>query len=260
MSYRPHKHKATIILLLLFFFSSTLHASLPRETTVPFAPGEKLKYALRWGNIPAGELNLEIHPIAEVNGAPSYHFVMTAKSNSTVDLFCKIRDRIDAFADIGMTRSVHYQKQENGSRGNRREEVVFDWAKGHAQFSDTSNTHAPIKLQPGSFDPLSAFYYTRMAISNDNPQIQRPVTNGKKSFMGNARVVGRESIILKNGKQYDTLILQPQMGLFGGVFKDSEGASLQVWVTADEKRIPVQIKAKVKVGHFIGELVSAEGV
>ncbi|MGD8845590.1 MAG: DUF3108 domain-containing protein, partial [Desulfobacteraceae bacterium] len=37
-------------------------------------------------------------------------------------------------------------------------------------------------------------------------------------------------------------------------------AKLRVWITADEKRIPVQIKTKVKVGHFIGELVSAEGV
>ena len=50
------------------------------------------------------------------------------------------------------------------------------------------------------------------------------------------------------------------MGLFGGVFKESKNPQLLVWVTADERRIPVQIKSKVKVGYFIGELIAMERV
>ena len=249
-----------IALLALLLYSIPLNISISNASTLPFAPGEKLRYALRWGNIPAGELRLETRPITTINGKPAYHFVMTAKSNSAVDIFCKIRDRIDAYANTQMTRSVHYRKQQDGSRGLRKEEVSFDWTNGQVQFSDMSNTHAPITLMPGSFDPLSAFYYTRVAISDSTPDIKRPVTDGKRSFIGNARIVGKASIELSNGRHYKTLILEPDMGLFGGVFKDSKGAKLRVWVTDDEKRIPVQIKAKVKVGHFIGELVSAEGI
>lgn len=246
------------MVMLVYSIPSPLYLS--HASTLPFSPGEKLRYALRWENIPAGELRLETRAITTVNGKPAYHFVMTAKSNSAVDIFCKIRDRIDAYADTQMTRSVHYRKQQDGSRGLRKEEVRFDWVNGQVQFSDISNTHSPIALMPGSFDPLSAFYYTRMAISDSTPHIKRPVTDGKKSFMGNARIVGKASIELSNGKKYKTIILEPEMGLFGGVFKDSEGAKLRVWVTDDDKRIPVQIKAKVKVGHFFGELVSAEGI
>ena len=99
-----------------------------------------------------------------------------------------------------------------------------------------------------------------MAISDRIPHVKRPVTDGKKSFIGTTRMVGRETVTLNNGQRYNTLILEPEMGLFGGVFKGDRKAKLRIWVTDDEKRIPVQIKAKVKVGYFIGELVSAEGV
>jgi hypothetical protein len=99
-----------------------------------------------------------------------------------------------------------------------------------------------------------------MAISEKKPHILRPVTDGRSNFMGDTKIIGRETITLNSGRRYDTLVLEPDIGLFAGVYKDSKDAKLRVWITADEKRIPVQIKSKVKVGHFIGELVSAEGV
>jgi hypothetical protein len=255
-----HLKNKVITTTLILMLGVAIHMPIAHASLLPFSPGEKLTYALRWGNIPAGELQLEIRPMTTINGSTAYHFVMTAKSNAAVDIFCKIRDRIDAYTDGQMTRSVLYKKQRLGSRGVQRAQVRFDWANGQAQFSEASYTHAPVALEPGSFDPLSAFYFTRMAISGETPLVKRPVTDGKKCFIGNARLVGRESVSLSNGRRYQTLVLEPEMGLFGGVFKESKEARLRVWVTDDEKRIPVQIKAKVKVGHFIGELVSAEGV
>lgn len=222
-------------------------------------PGEKLRYELRWENIPAGEMLLEIRPITTIAGTQAYHFVLIAKSNAAVDIFCKIRDRIDAYADTGMTHSVYYQKGQSGDR-KREEMIEFDWQEGKAHYTDSGQKYTPLDLMPGSFDPLSAFYFTRLTISENNPTVKRPVTDGKRSFIGNANVVGRETITLKNGKTYDTYCLEPDVGLFGGIFKDSKKPQFRVWVTADEKRIPVQIKSKVKVGYFIGELTSVEGI
>jgi hypothetical protein len=44
----------------------------------------------------------------------------------------------------------------------------------------------------------------------------------------------------------------------GGVFQKSPGAKLQIWVTADEWRLPVKIESKVVVGSFSAELDSVE--
>jgi hypothetical protein len=256
----PHRKKifpaAGLSLLVLLFIATATSAN---PTAGRLTPGEKLTYALRWENIPAGELHLEIRPILTFQGTEAFHFVMTAESNSAVDLFVKIRDRIDAYADAGMTRSIFYHKGQHGDR-KRKETIKFDWVESKAQYTDSGEQYTPIDLQPGSLDPLSAFYFTRMMISEKNPRVERPVTDGKRTFMGNATMVRRETITLNNGKTYDTFCLKPDLGLLGGIFKKSKDPLLLLWVTADEKRIPVQIKSKVKVGHFIGELVSVEGV
>jgi hypothetical protein len=254
------KKSIVIIVMIIINYIAISDTGLSQATTIPFAPGEKLKYALRWENIPAGELQLEIHPITTINAAPAYHFVLVAKSNAAVDLFFKVRDRIDAYANTQMTRSEFYQKKQTGRKKERNEQAVFDWLNNKVQYTDSGLPKKPVELLPGSFDPLSAFYYTRMAISEKNTHIELPVTDGKKNIIGKARITGRETITLKSGNHYDTFVLEPDISLFGGVFKDSNDAKLRVWVTTDKRRIPVQIKAKVKVGHFIGELISAKGV
>lgn len=227
---------------------------------LPFAPGEKLRYQLRWENIPAGEAQLEVKPIREIDGTPAYHFVMTAKSNAFVDIFYKIRDRVDAYADTRMTRSVYYQNKQSEGAHKRDEVIEFDWDNNQASYANAGVRKKAIDLLPGSFDPLSAFYYTRMMLPDIHQALERPVTDGRKNVIGRARIVKRETITLKSGKTFDTFCIEPEMKHIGGVFKKSKNAKIRIWVTADDKRIPVQIKSKVMIGHFIGELVSAEGV
>jgi hypothetical protein len=45
----------------------------------------------------------------------------------------------------------------------------------------------------------------------------------------------------------------------GGVFEKSPDAKLQLWVSADYRRLPVKLKSKVIVGSFTGELQSMVG-
>ena len=249
----------SILLLIPALFLTTTTSGLANANLDRLTPGEKLTYAVRWENIPAGEMQLEIQPITTIQGTEAFHFVLTAKSNAAVDIFVKIRDRIDAYADTRMTHSIYYRKGQTGDR-NRQETIAFDWLQGTAQYSDSGQRQAPIELQPGSFDPLSAFYFTRMLISDKHPRVERPVTDGKRNFIGNASFVRRETITLNNGKTYDTFCVKPDLEFLGGIFKKSKNPQLLLWLTADQRHIPVQIKSKVKVGHFFGELVSTEGV
>ncbi len=226
----------------------------------PFGPGEKLKYVLRWENIPAGETNFEIRPTQQINGVEAYHFVMTTETNGFASLFFKLRERVEAYAETGLKRSMGYKKKQTEGKHQRDEVIEFDWVNGKAQYSNFGKSREPIDLMPGSLDPLSAFYYTRMALAANSLQIKRAVTNGKKTFYTQATMIGREKITLSNGKTYDTYRVIPAMGSIGGVFEDDKDAQIYIWVTADEKCIPVRFKSKLAVGHFIGELISADGV
>lgn len=237
-------------------FTTSIKAA---EIDFPFYPGEKLTYQLKWSLIPAGKAVLEVLPMETINGIKSYHFVMRAKTNSFVDIFYKYRSRIDAYTDIKMTHSILYKKKQRVGKKEKEVMVNFNWGNNKAIYSTPKRTRKPIDVLPGSFDPFSAFYYTRLFDFSKNPIIKQPVTDGKKCVIGKAFVIKRETIEVA-GKTYDTYLIKPDLEHVSGVFEKSENAMIQLWVTADKRRIPVQIKSEVVVGSFVGELVSAIGL
>ncbi len=228
------------------------------QSRPPFAPGERLVYVLKWEFIPAGEAVLEVKGVASINDTKAYHFFLTARSNAFVDVFYKVRDYIDAYADVQMGRSLYYTKNQREGSHRRNEIIEFNWQKNEATYSNFGKKEKPVVLHPGTFDPLSAFYYTRTLELIPKTQIERPVTDGKKMVIGRATVIKREKISVESG-HYDTLLLEPEIKDLGGVFKKSKDAKIQIWVTDDHRHIPVKIKSKVVVGSFTGELVSVEG-
>lgn len=258
MRNNANKIYAAIILALVTTLTLAQQPASANPQAMPFSPGENLKYKMRYDNIPAGEIVFEVKPMETIRGTEAYHFVMTTKSNGFVDMFYKIRERIDAYADPEMTRSILFKKRQTEGKHKRDVTIDFDWRQQTARYTNFDVAHPPIDLAPGSLDPLSAFYYTRLAIHDETSRMERPVTDGKRNFMGSASVVRREQITLSNGSVYDTYCLVPDMGLFGEVSKTEKTPTLFLWVTADDKRIPVRIQTKVKVGQIIGELDSAE--
>jgi hypothetical protein len=226
---------------------------------LPFQPGEKLTFQLSWTIIPAGKSTLEVLPMETINGVKAYHFLLTAESNDFVDVFYKVRDRIDAYVDADVTHSLLYKKKQNEGNSHRDIVVKFDWGNQKAQYTNFKEKLAPIDILPGSFDPLSAFYFIRMVDFKGKSTIECPVTDGKECIVGRLSVIKRETIQVKSGT-YDTYLIEPEIKHIGGVFEKSKDAKIQLWVTADKRKIPVKIKSKVVVGSFVGELVSATGL
>jgi len=253
---------APVPLYLLLIPLVCLAALLPPSFTsaessaIPFAPGERLTFQVRWAFIRAGEGTLEIHPMTDVNGSRSYHFSFTARTSEFADLFYKVRDRIDAYTDEAVTRSLLYTKRQDGKR-RRRAEVTFDWEKNKARYTDINEERKPVSIPPGSFDPLSVFYAFRLFELREGLVLELPVTDGKKSITGKATVIRRETIRVR-GTSYDTFLVEPDLEHLGGVFEKKKDSKLRIWVTADGTSTPVRIESEVIVGSFVAELVSMQ--
>jgi len=230
---------------------------LADEASRPFQPGEKLIFELKWTVIPAGKATLEVKPITQVDGNNAYHFRMSAKSNRFVDQFYKVRDRIDGYTNMDITRSVFYAKRQREGKTRKNVHVKFDWDSQTAEYTEfikrAKKRH--IELKPGAFDPLSIFYYTRMLAVQVGETLERPVTDGKKCVIGKAKIVRREKIIVPAG-EFDTFLMVPDLQHVGGVFKKSKNAKIELWVSADDRRLPIKLRSEVVVGSFTGELIS----
>jgi hypothetical protein len=229
-------------------------ASALAGRTIPFDNGEKLTYQLKWGVIPAGEVTLEVLPNKVVDGQEMRHFRMTARTNSFVDVFYKVRNRIDGYTDLPLNRSLYYEKvQREGSR-ERDIVITFDWRNKTARYSNFGKSRKQIALSDGAFDPFSVIYYCRTLDLSGNQDITRPVTDGKKEVVGKAKFRGRQTITINN-TPYDTVLIEPDLQHIGGVFQKSKNAKLEIWFTADDRKIPVKVKSKVAVGSFVAELI-----
>jgi hypothetical protein len=223
-----------------------------------FRPGERLTFVLKWTIIPAGEAVLEVLPLEHMAGIDAYHFVLTARSNAFIDAFYTVRDRVDAWSDDAMTRSLVYRKKQHEGSTRRDITVSFNWEEMTAQYTNKGQARAPIAITEGTFDPLSIFYWSRSVDLVVGGQIQRAVTDGKKHVIGAADVVRQERITVPAGT-FDTLLIEPDLSHVGGVFEKSPDAKIQLWISADQRRLPVKLKSKVIVGSFSGELVSVTG-
>lgn len=224
-----------------------------------FLPGERLTFVLKWTIVPAGEAVLEILPKGQINGVDAHHFVMTAQSNAFVDAFYMVRDRIDAWTDASVSRSLLYRKKQHEGDTRRDITVLFDWGKMTAQYINQNKARDPISIEEGTFDPLSVFYWSRTEKWAVGKRIQRTVTDGKKQVLGMADIVRRERVKVPAGV-FDTFLIEPDFSQVGGVFNKSKDAKIQLWISADHRRIPVKLKSKVIVGSFTGELVRAVGL
>lgn len=233
-------------------------AGLPPEGRAAFQPGERLVYALKWEFITAGEATLEVLPDASLEGRSVRRFLLTARTNSVLDKLYKVRNRIESFTDPSLDHSVLYLKNQREGRHERDIVVRFDWHRKTAVYTNFGNPRDPVGLLPGAFDPLGAFFFVRTARLEPGAVIQRPITDGKKCVLGRVRVIGRETIRV-NGRDYDTYRLDPDLRHVGGVFSKSRNARIDLWVSADHRRVPVRIKSRVAVGSFVGELLFDSG-
>jgi hypothetical protein len=221
--------------------------------------GERLVYQIRWMQIPAGEAVLETAAAGRFDGRPARHFIMTVRTNDFVDTFYKVRSRIESWTDAELTRSLRYRKQQReGNHRPRDERVDFNWSNRSVIHSNRNRTRAPLFVPPSTLDPLAALYFTREAPLRTGDEITRPVTDGKKIVTGRARVVGRERIQVPAGV-FDTVMIEPDLRDVGGVFEKSPEARIQLWLSDDERRIPVRVHSKVVVGYFVGELTAMQG-
>ena len=245
----------SVLLVVMLWQLVGLSSAVESSTAdFPFQPGERLVYKLRWGLITAGYAELAVLPFEQVNGEDAWHFVLTVRTSGCIDLFYKVRDRIESYTDLTLTNSILYRKEQREGSTDRDVVVRFDRVARSAVYSNKGAGQNAIAIKDGTIDPLASIYYIRNWPLAENLEIVKPVTDGKKVVSGVARVVRRERLKI-GGIKYDTFLVEADLKEVRGVFEKSKKSKLRMWITADNRRLLVKVKSKVVVGSFTGTLV-----
>ena len=104
-------------------------------------------------------------------------------------------------------------------------------------------------------DILSGLYYLR----NRPLEIGKPVVlelfDSNRYAPTTVAVLRREHLTLPGLRQVDTLLIHPQLKT-EGIFKRT--GDIMIWLTDDQKKVPVKVETRVPLGYVTAELVSAE--
>lgn len=248
--------RALALLLALLLWAVPAQAG-PRPG-FPFAPGERLTYAISWTVVPAGTAVLEVLPVELRDGAPVLRFRGQARSNSFVDAFYKVRTTIDSETDFTLFRDRLYHSDQHEGSFHKEAVVEFQWDLARAVRSIRGETrHELFIWPPRAYDPLSMLFYFRTQPLVPGLVFEGPVTDGKKFVQGRA-VVGPVETVRTEAGEFRAFRVEPQVSEVGGVFRKSPNAKLTIWISADERRLPVKVQSEVAVGHFTLELVRVE--
>lgn len=243
--------------ILVLAFAALFCMASASLAAPPFSPGEQLDYVVKWEVIPAGEASLRVEEMTHVRGQDAYHFVATASSNDFVDAFYVLRNRIESFVAADFSGSLRYteDKREGGYEATAL--VDFRPENGVVHYHKNDTLRKLVTIPEQCFDPLSLFYFFRAynAPVVLGAEYAWPVSDGRKSVLGRARVVGRERVEVKAG-EFEAWIIEPELTHLGGVFEESPDAQMRIWVSADERRLPLIIESKVVIGRVYAELAA----
>ena len=214
-----------------------------------FGVRESLRFSVQYGFIHAGSAWLEIPEARRYQGHEVYLLLARAESNAFFSRFYKVRERIESYWDRRGLYSRRYVEDRREGKFRQQSDIVFDPVRNVAVYSDGRSFPVPARVQ----DALSAFYYFRTQALPLGGSIVFHYHASRKSQPLQVKVLGRERITTPAGT-FDCVGIEPILKA-GGIFKNS--GRLVIWVTDDERRMPVLMKSKVAIGSISVVLVEA---
>jgi Protein of unknown function (DUF3108) len=209
---------------------------------VPWKVGEYFQFSIDWNGINGGHSLMQVQNFVRVDGRRTYRIITKAESNSFVSKFYKVRDRAESYMDAESLFSRRFVKHLREGGYKKDIDVKFDPTTSKARYADGE----VLDVAPRVHDVLSAFYYVRTQPLKDGAVLSIPTHDNKKSYDMVVKVLKRERIEVPAGK-FNCVQVEPVLKS-EGVFQAK--GNVYVWLTDDERRIPVLVKSKVPVGSI----------
>jgi hypothetical protein len=219
-----------------------------------FAEGERLVFDVGYSFIVAGEAVMSIPKTDSVFGRSVYEVRFTVNSTKTFSWIYKVEDQYETYLDIQGVFPWHFTQKVREGSFSRDFSAWFDQVKSIAYTGDKQ-----YPVPPYVHDAVSAFYFVRtLDYSNSRVGEKIMLQNFYKdtTYTLAVKFLGRQRIKVDAGT-FDCVIIEPLMKE-GGLFK-SEGRVI-IWLTDDERKIPVKVSTKVVVGSIDAELREYSGI
>ncbi|MDP2059975.1 MAG: DUF3108 domain-containing protein [Flavobacteriaceae bacterium] len=242
---------------MLFFLGVWAHAQTPQS----FKAGEWFRFRIHYGIFNASYATLKVTD-SLYEGMPVYHVSGKGKSTGLLGVFFKVDDHYESYFDKKTGNPYKYVIKTEEGPTTKDKEVYFDYTKSIVTVKNNERKKSddlPIKGNHVQ-DMLSVFYFLRNSIDQRkivvNQEFELDMIYDDELFKFKLKFLKREVLRTKFGK-ISTLVFRPYVAT-GRVFKEQE--SMTVWVSDDDNKIPLRIKANLTVGSIKADLDAFKGL
>jgi hypothetical protein len=222
----------------------------------PFKVGEKISLDLYYIGIRAATLLIEVMPPVTVNGKKAFHFKGIAETTSLMKYIYRVYDVIDTYVDYQHFVPVRMTLTMDESKQNVSMVLAYDHQKGRSTFwkkridpkGIATETRREDDMTPYAQDIFSSLYFIRTHDIKIGDELKFVIHDNGKNWNMTIDVVKKENIWTRLGS-VDTFLLVPTVERDGEKFTKGK---LSLWITADEKKVPVKFEAEVRIGTMKG--------
>jgi hypothetical protein len=237
-----------IMMLAPLIFCLTFAFALPASAlNIP----EKLVYDLTWTGIKAGTATQEI-----IEERDSVRVVSIARSADWISVFFPVEDRVESILtkaappNIGLPKNYRIKTREGNHRKDR--EIIFDHGKKKAEYIDhLSGRKIEVAVKENTYDAYSSFYYVRTLPLEVGKSVYVSLLDNNELWNVEVQVLKKERLRTILG-EVNTILIKPLIKSEGIFERKGE---IFIWLTDDERRIPVRMKTKVMIGSITATLV-----
>ena len=249
--------------LLLTFFS-LLQIISTQANDLPFQVGEELKFDIHYKYgllmLKAGTANKKIIG-SNIDNINSYYTSLDFKTTSFFDKIYKMRDTLSSHISENIQPIFHSRSINEGSY-HFKEELFFNkFSKNYSEVRIKRESREVLKFDTiltsnnFGYDLLSVIHYVRLL---DYSKMASPVNNisiffGKKNIKLTIRNEGQSVVEKSETLKYNTYKIA--VDFTDEVFNESKNA-IEIWMSDDENRVPVKMRAKLSIGVAEAILVS----
>jgi len=247
--------KKIATLLILFIFTNSF---VQRENA--YTTGEWFKMRIHYGLVTAGYATLEIKE-ATRNNKKVHHVVGKGWTTGMTKFFFKVEDNYESYFDKETGKPYQFVRKIDEGGYTKNHEGFFNQGNNTVLVKDYKhNSEKTVSVPEEVQDIVSSFYYLR-----NHPKIDKLKLNESIAidmfFDGETtkfklKFLGREDISTKFGK-VSCMIFRPFVQA-GRVFKEEE--SLTVWISDDDNKIPIRVKASLAVGSLKADIEAFKGL
>jgi hypothetical protein len=218
---------------------------VPKVENRAFLVGELLVFDVAYGFVIAGSAVMAIPDTQWIHNRPCYRIMTEARSSKFFSKIFEVRDRVVSFVDMEGLFPWRFEKHLREGKYRSDKTVLFDQINHRViEGKDT------VTVQPFIQDILSSFYFFRILDLKVGKPIDIDNYGDGKIYPLRVLVLKKEKIEVPAGT-FRCIVVEPVMRV-EGIFNQT--GQLRIWLTDDERRIPVLMKSKVLIGSIDARL------